>query len=168
MITSKINVKVLGTNVLGPFIMRGNNMNSTDYLKKISGINISIKLKVAEMNWTQRMLEQLVSIWGPYFTRHSSETPALQRSIVKLSLREQEISEQIDELTATKESAEKLFDKLEHPMHRAIMLHRYIEARSFQDIADQLNCGLRWVQRVHDRAIEEFQVLYAEEREQVS
>ncbi|MBP3886923.1 MAG: hypothetical protein J6F30_04615 [Cellulosilyticum sp.] len=143
-------------------------MSTTDYLKKVSGINIGIKLKVAEMNWTQRMLEQLISIWGPYFTRHSSETPALQRSIVKLSLREQEISEQIDELTSQKESAERLFDKLEHPMHRAVMLNRYIEARSFQDIARELNCGLRWVQRVHDRAVAEFEVLYAEEQKQVS
>lgn len=168
MISCKIDVEVLGMNILGPFIMGRNNVNTTDYLKKISGINISIELKVAEMNWTQRMLEQLVSIWGPYFTRHSSETPALQRSIVKLSLREQEISEQIDVLTAKKENAEKLFDKLEHPMHRAVMLNRYIEARSFQDIARELNCGLRWVQRVHDRAVEEFQVLYAEQREQVS
>ena len=50
MITSKINVEVLGTSILGPFIMGRNNMNTTDYLKKISGINISIKLKVAEIN----------------------------------------------------------------------------------------------------------------------
>ena len=120
------------------------------------------------MNWTQRMLDQLVSIWGPYFTRHSSETPALQKSIVKLSLREQEISEQIDELTAIKENAEKLFDKLANPMYRAVMLNRYIEARSFQDIAKELDCGARWVQRVHDRAVEEFQTLYLAEHEKVS
>lgn len=114
------------------------------------------------------MLEQFVSIWEPYFTRHSSETSALRRSIVKLSLRKQEISEQIDKLTSIKENTEKLFNKLAHPMYRAVMLNRYIEARSFQDIARELDCGLRWVHRVHDRAIEEFQVLYIVEQEQVS
>lgn len=140
-------------------------MTAAEYLKVIHGINISIQLKVSEMSWTQRMLEQLTKIWGPYFTRHSSETPALQGSIVKLSLREQEISEQIDELTSMKEVAEKLFDKLEHPMHRMIMLHRYIEGKSFQEIAKEMECGLRWAQRVHDRAIEAFQSLYASEQE---
>ena len=143
-------------------------MTATEYLKVIQGINISIQLKVSEMSWTQRMLEQLTKIWGPYFTRHSSETPALQGSIVKLSLREQEISEQIDELTSMKEAAEKLFDKLEHPMHRMVMLHRYIEGKSFQGIADEMDCGIRWTQRVHDRAVVDFQVLYEREQKKAS
>lgn len=139
-------------------------MNWEDYLKSIKGIDISIKLKLSELTWTQKMLDDLLKVWSPYFTRHTNEVPALRTSIVKLSLREQEISEQIDVLVEQKEKAEKLFDKLQHSMHTTIMIHRYIEGNSFDRIASGLGCGIRWVQRVHDKALEEFQNLYSERK----
>ena len=135
-------------------------MEATDYLKQIKGINIGIKLKIGEMSWTQRMLDNLIKVWGPYFTRHSSETPAFQNSIVKLSLREQELSEQIDELVLTKAAAESLFDRLENPVYRTILWHRYMEDRSFEDISGQIECGERWTRRLHDKAVAEFERIY--------
>ena len=67
-----------------------------------------------------------------------------------------------DELIALRKEAEERIDKLKDGRYRAVLKRRYLQGRSFEEIAVGLCFDYRWIKRLHGRALTEFQKLTPE------
>ena len=67
-----------------------------------------------------------------------------------------------DELIALRKEAEERIDNLKDGRYRAVLRRRYLQGRSFEEIAVDLCFDYRWIKRLHGRALTEFQKLTPE------
>lgn len=76
---------------------------------------------------------------------------------LKLFEMEQTIDQEIKRLIDLKAEARVKIDKCEDPLHRIILREHYINSKSWEEIAEDLNMSKRHVLRVHGSALVDFQ-----------
>lgn len=84
-----------------------------------------------------------------------------QDILAKIMDLELEIQKDIQELLAVKEDVQKLIKSVDEPELRVLLELRYLCYRSWNDIADSLNYDLRWVHRLHGKALQALQEKHA-------
>jgi DNA-directed RNA polymerase specialized sigma24 family protein len=79
----------------------------------------------------------------------------MENAIVRMVMLEQEINNDIDILYNLKTDIELLVLEIEDPLYRAIINQRYIKNKSWEEIAEALGYQVRWVLKLHNRALKE-------------
>ena len=64
----------------------------------------------------------------------------------------------IDELLNISKEITEAISKLENPVYRTIFTARYINFKTWETIAEEMELDLRWVYRLNQRAIEELKI----------
>ena len=63
------------------------------------------------------------------------------------------IDNRIDELYAIKTEIKAAINKLDDPLLRALLIARYVNMKTWEQIAEDLNYDLRWIYRLHGKAL---------------
>ena len=63
------------------------------------------------------------------------------------------IDERIDELGGLKQEILQAINSIEDEMQRAILIERYINHKKWGKISVELHCDLRWLYRLHGKAL---------------
>ena len=64
-----------------------------------------------------------------------------------------QLDKRIDELVGMKQEILKAINSIDDEMQRAILVERYINHKKWEKISVKLNCDLRWLYRLHGRAL---------------
>ena len=64
------------------------------------------------------------------------------------------LEEAIGRLLSYKEKIAEIINAQEDSVYKAILVARYINCKNWEQIADDLHYNLRWVHRMHNRALE--------------
>ena len=83
----------------------------------------------------------------------------LVRIVAKICGMLDDINDKIDELVDKKMIIEKQIDLLPNGDSKVILERRYIADERWEDIAEAMKLELRWVHRLHGRALQEFEKL---------
>ena len=70
------------------------------------------------------------------------------------------INKRIDELIECKNEIIRAINSVENPTYRALLIAYYINCKTWEQVADDLNYDLRWVYRLHGRALQAIESHY--------
>ena len=128
-------------------------MTAKEYLSRYHLINIRINVKIDQ----QRQLRELATNISPSTSEGhgSGVSDRVGVAVAKIATLEQEINNEIDELIRVKAEIEHTISAVADERLRLILTARYINCNRWEQIAVIQNIELRWLYRVHGRALSE-------------
>ena len=82
----------------------------------------------------------------------------MENAVTKLIDLEHEINGDIDQLVDLKREIAGLIISVHDPSHRILLEMRYLGGNTWEEVSSQMGYELRWVYRLHDRALQEVQL----------
>lgn len=86
----------------------------------------------------------------------------LSDAIAALEGYAERIAKQWDKLIALREDAKARIEQIEDGRYRDVLVRRYLQGQSFEQVAVGMGFDYRWTRRLHGRALGEFQKLTLE------
>lgn len=77
-------------------------------------------------------------------------------TIAKIVDMENEINERIDELVDLKREAFRMISKISDFDQQNVLIARYIQLKSWDDIAFEMDCSIQWLFEIHKKGITDF------------
>lgn len=132
-------------------------MTPKEYLEQAVYLDQRINSKLTQV-------ENLRSLAGRVTTTYN-ETPSgqhdnnrLEKTIAKIIDLEKEIDSDIDRLVDLKKEITETINKIPDLRHRTILEMRYLSFRTWEQIAVELSLDLRWVHRLHSKALQKIKI----------
>ena len=100
---------------------------------------------------------KVTSSFGTERVKSTRKQSPMEEAMVKLIDLENEINEDIDNLVDLKRKIAKEIALLEDENNKMVLELRYVALKKWEDVSDAMGCDLRWVYRVHKKAIKEFE-----------
>lgn len=133
-------------------------MKAKDYLSQAYKLNhrIDCKLRQTE-NLRDLATRATASIHAERVSGTKQRSP-MENAIVKLIDLEHEINSDIDRLVDMKREISVVISKLSSPSHKILLELRYLEGKTWDEISKAMDYDLRWVYRLHGKALKEIEV----------
>ena len=128
-------------------------MTAKEFLNKGYKIDRRINAKLEQ----QANLRELASRTGAVISgmpgNPNKGRSRVEEIIVKIMTLEEEINADIDELVSLKSDITKAIGTVDDPEESLLLTLRYLNYKTWEDIADELNCSVRKVHIVYSRAL---------------
>ena len=120
--------------------------------------------KVIEHKMTE--LDELRAIAGGSAIQYKRDTiqtsgdqDRLEAIVVRIVDLENEVDGLVDRYVSYKSNLMRQINRLKHERSRDVLYHRYILFQRYTEISHDLDLNERWIKRVHQRALKEFEKL---------
>ena len=133
------------------------NMDTKQYLGQISRLDRMIKNKMTELSQYKDLAYGLSAITNEERVQTTPEFDKMSGKVAKIIEIEQKIDSLIDEYVDKKNLIISQIDSMENETYYEILFARYIEKKTFEKIADEMNYSFRNTTRLHGRALREFE-----------
>ena len=133
------------------------NMDTKQYLGQIGRLDRMIKNKMTELSQYKDLAYGLSAITNEERVQTTPEFDKMSGKVAKIIEIEQKIDSLIDEYVDKKNLIISQIDKIENETYYEILFARYIEKKTFEKIADEMNYSFRNTTRIHGRALREFE-----------
>ena len=131
-------------------------MTAKEYLKRYRFINASVKSKLLQKDELRYYAQRLSP--SARFDKSGNVTDKVGRTVAKIVDLERAIQSDIDELVAAGENIRRAINRIDDERMRLILTMRYINGDSWEKIAETLHTDLRWIYRLHGRALEKIEL----------
>ena len=138
------------------------NMDTKQYLGQISRLDRMIKNKMTELAQYKDLAYGLSAITNEERVQTTPEFDKMSGKVAKIIEIEQKIDSLIDEYVDKKNLIISQIDSMENETYYEILFARYIEKKTFEKIADEMNYSFRNTTRLHGRALREFEHKFGE------
>ena len=140
-------------------------MTAKEYLQQIWKISEIIKRKkeqICDLRETLRTYGLASISYDKDCVQSSPDPDSLLGLIAKIDQKEAELSEEIADLMDRKDLIIGQIMALPNPRHVEILEARYVFLEKWEDISASMQMDLRWVYRLHGRALQSFAEFYPE------
>lgn len=137
-------------------------MTTKDYLNQISRLNRMINNKLTEITQLRELSCSISAIGSEEKVKSSSDPDKIGSTYAKIDEMERNLDKTIDEYTDKKNLIIRQIDSIEDEDYYNILFSRYIEKKTFEVIATEMNFSYRNVTRLHGRALKAFEDKYGE------
>lgn len=137
-------------------------MTTKDYLNQISRLNRMINNKLTEITQLRELSYSISAIRNEEKVKSSSDPDKIGSTYAKIDEMERNLDKTIDEYTDKKNLIIGQIDSIEDEDYYNILFSRYIEKKTFEVIATEMNFSYRNVTRLHGRALKAFEDKYGE------
>lgn len=155
-------------------------MNETGKIREEEAESALIRKAIEESRWLemdiQSKTEQIVSLKeaAGRITSAMAETGSgktrrgdvMEKAVISMVDLENEISHEICRLMKVRKQMMTCFSRLEHPGSRTVLELRYLNGKTWQEIADIMDCSLHTVYRRHRLAMGELKGNCSEKQQQ--
>lgn len=131
-------------------------MNTKEYLSQALAINKRIDSKLEQVSSLRSLAMRVTTSFGEERVCSTKKQSPLEEAMVKLIDLEHEINDDIDKLIDIKKQIAEDISSLENENYRMILELRYVALMKWEDIAETMDYDLRWVYRMHGKALKEF------------
>ena len=131
-------------------------MTAKEYLSQAMHLDKAIDKKLEYMERLKAQATKATATISDMPGASSRDVTAREVVIAKLIDLEDEINQDIDQLVDLKRKIVKQIDRLEEVKCRELLMDRYILAYSWEQIAREMGCTVRYVYKLHGRALDEF------------
>ena len=135
-------------------------MTTKEYLSQISRPNHMIKNKVAELAQLKELTYGLSAIPGEERVRSTPNLDKLGTCYTKIEEMENNLDKMIDDYVEKKNVIISQIDSMEDEVTYGILFSRYIEKKTFEVIATEMNYSFRQITRLHGKALLDFEKKY--------
>ncbi len=134
-------------------------MKAKEYLSQAFYLDRQINAKLEQVYQLRELAKRATSTFTAERVSGTPQRSPMENAMVKLMDMEKEIDMDIDRLVDLKREMAGLLVQLESPAHRLSIELPYFSNKSWEDVAKSMGFEVRWVQRLHGRALQEFDAL---------
>lgn len=135
-------------------------MTTKDYLNQISRLNRMINNKLTEIAQLRELSCSISAVKNEERVLSSSDPDKIGTTYAKIDEMERNLDKMIDEYTDKKNTIIGQIDGIEDEDYYNVLFSRYIEKKTFEVIATEMNFSYRNVTRLHGRALKVFEEKY--------
>ena len=138
-------------------------MTTKQYLNQIDRINRMVNNKLAEIYQLKTMVCSISVSANEDKVKSSSDKDKLGSAVAKIVDLENEINKAIDIYVDKKERIVVQIDSVKDIMEYQVLFSRYIEHKTFEQIAEDNDYSVRQILRIHGNALVEFEKKFGQE-----
>jgi transcriptional regulator with XRE-family HTH domain len=129
-------------------------LKTKDYLNQARSLDKRIDSKLEQVERLRSLAERTTTVlsWTPKGNSNENRTEYCIQKIWEL---EKEINADIDDLIDKKREIASVINTVQDDQHRMLLEHRYLCCKTWEDIAKAMSYDLRWIYRMHGRALQE-------------
>lgn len=135
-------------------------MTTKEYLGQISRLNRMIDNKLVELHQYKIMACSISAVKSGEKVQTSPDLDKNGAKFAKIEEMEKKIDEMIDNFVDKKEIIIKQIDSIEDEVLYDILFSRYIEKKTFEKIASDMEYSFRQTLRLHGKALQTFEKKY--------
>ena len=128
-------------------------MNAKEYLRQAWNIDKRIKDKLDQLKRLKEMATSVTSVISDMPRSASPNPQKMEDAVLRLSAMENEIDADIDRLVSLKIEITRTIWRVEDANCRTLLEMRYISFRPWEDIAETMGITVRWLHRLHAKAL---------------
>ena len=132
-------------------------MTAKDYLSQAYRIDQSINSKIEQIQSLRALALKASSVLAPTPVSGTRSVHRLEEIVTKIADMEDEINADIDNLVDLKHEISVAIKAVPSPEHRLLLELRYLCFKDWTGISSELNLDMRWVHRLHNRALKEIE-----------
>ena len=145
-------------------------VDAKKYLRQIEILDRRITSKIEERQNVLDMLLRVTPVMRDTTSGGAAGHDKMENGVVKLTAYEDEISADIERLISLKREISEVIDRVENPKRRAVLRFRYINYKSFEQIAVDMDMSYRNICYIHGKALRDVGKIleengYVEEKE---
>ena len=135
-------------------------MDTKQYLQQISRLDRMINNKLSEISQLRELAMSVSAVKNEERVQTTPNFDKIGTAYCKIEEMEEKLDKLIDEFVDKKNLIISQIDKIENETYYEILFARYIEKKTFEKIADEMNYSFRNTTRLHGRALREFEMKF--------
>ena len=132
-------------------------MDTKQYLQQISRLDRMINNKLSEISQLRELAMSVSAVKNEERVQTTPNFDKIGTAYCKIEEMEEKLDKLIDEYVDKKNLIISQIDKIENETYYEILFARYIEKKTFEKIADEMNYSFRNTTRLHGQALREFE-----------
>ncbi len=129
-------------------------MTTKQYLNQVRNLDKRINAKLDELSSLRALTEKVTASYSEKVQVSISD--AFTSNVAKIIDLEREINVEIDRLIRLRERITKEIDNMPSNIYSALLSSRYLEGKTWEDVAEMLHYDERQIFRIHENALKEF------------
>ena len=138
-------------------------MKTKDYLSQVSRLNKMINNKLSEISQLRELSVSISAVGNDEKVQTSPNFDKIGTAIAKIDELENNLDKMIDEYLVKRERIIAQIDTMEEESVYQMLFSRYIEKKTFEKIATEMEYSWRQIVRLHGKALQQFEKKYGEE-----
>lgn len=143
-------------------------MTTKEYLMQISRMDRMIKNKLSEIAQLRELSCSISAVQSEDRVQTTPNFDKIGTSYAKIDEMERNLDRIIDEYIDRKNEIIAQIDSMENEIYYNILFARYVEKKTFEKIASEINYSFRNTTRLHGKALLEFEKKYGDKYLNVS
>ena len=134
-------------------------MTVKEYLSQAKFLNQRISSKIQQVAALNDLATKATSTLTGMPRNPNHATSSMEDVIAKIIDLQAEINNDIDTLVDLKRSLSKTIKAVDSPEYQTVLEKRYLCFQSWEQIAVEMGYDLRWLYRIHGKALEEVKAI---------
>ena len=135
-------------------------MTTKEYLSQISRLNTTIKNKLSEISQIRELSYSISAISSEEKVKTTLTYDKIGSTYAKIDALQHQLNQIIYEYVDRKNEIIAQIDNMENEIFYDILFSRYVEQKTFERIAQDMNYSFRQITRLHEKALKEFEKKY--------
>lgn len=133
-------------------------MTAKEYMEQARYLDMQINSKIEQVRTLNELATKVTTVYSDMPHSPNRNTGRMEETIAKIIDLESEIDRDIDALVDLKQEVKTAISKIEDEKCRVLLELRYINQKSWEEIANQLGYDLRYIHKIHGRALQKITV----------
>lgn len=129
-------------------------MTAKEYMEQARYLDMQINSKIEQVRTLNELATKVTTVYSDMPHSPNKNTGRMEETIAKIIDLENEINRDIDALVDLKQEVKTAVSKIEDEKYRVLLELRYINQKSWEEIANQLGYDLRYTHKIHGRALQ--------------
>ena len=129
------------------------NKDKIKYLKRYITLDREIEHKLREIDHWRAKLTRIMPVYTTEPKGGGSIRGKTENIIAKIVDLEKEIDADIDRLVAIRDGIKTIIEAVEDDRERLLLQYRYLDGKTFEKIAVEMNYSWRQIHRLHSKAL---------------
>lgn len=130
-------------------------MNAKEYLSQAFQLDQRINSKLEQVSMLRDLALKTTSVLQDDKVQNTKQQSPMESALVKLMCLEEEINDDIDQLIDLKRELATFVSEIENHSYRLLLELRYLSGSTWEEVADIMGYDVRWVYRLHRKALKE-------------
>ncbi len=132
-------------------------MTAKEYMEQARYLDMQINSKIEQVRTLNELATKVTTVYSDMPHSPNRNTGRMEETIAKIIDLESEIDRDIDALVDLKREIMRVVNSVESAEYRTILEMRYLQFKKWEQIALLMSTDLRWVYRMHGKALKEVQ-----------
>lgn len=135
-------------------------MNAKQYLRQVRRLDNAVNAKLEQVEVLRAITTRMTANLTTDKVQESKSHDKIEKLIVKIIDLEREITDDIDKLIDLKREIMNKIDSIQNDDYKLLLTLRYLNFKTWEQIAVEMEFTFQWVHELHRRALIVFEEMY--------